>query len=128
MKIHCVWEDRGVSCLIFKVNVIHAKVGSTSCCYGPEVFCDLFDNNTALSKVSAAIGSTTSIPEDPGCVIFKCNKAVGDFSDEFTVSAGATPAEKPNGITAALFNKFYRIDESTTKRPLKPPLSSAGNI
>ena len=59
------WEDRGVARLMFKADLIQAEVASTSCCYDPEVFCDLLDDNLALSKLSAAVGSTTSVSDDP---------------------------------------------------------------
>ena len=80
-------------------------MASTRCCYDPEVFCDLLDDNMALSKFSAAVGSTTSVPEDPDCVIFECNEAVGGFSDEFAASAGAAHAEKHKGVTTELLKK-----------------------
>ena len=78
------WEDRGVACLMSKTDSIRAEVAFTSCCYDPRVVCDLLDVNMALSKLFAAVGSTTSIPEDPNYVTFECNGAVGGFSDEFT--------------------------------------------
>jgi hypothetical protein len=70
------------------------------------VFCGLLDGNMALSNCFAAVGSTTSVPEDPDCVIFECNAAVGGFSDGFTASAGATHVEKPKGTTDELLKKI----------------------
>ena len=81
-------------------------MASTSCCYYPEVFCNLIDDNMALSKFSAAVESITSVPEDPDYVIFECNKAVGGFSGGFAASASAAHAKKPKGGTAELFKKL----------------------
>ena len=94
-------------------------MASTSCCYDPEVFCNLLDDNMALSKCSAAVGSTTSVPEDTNCVIFECKEAVGGFSDEFTASVCATHAEKPKGVTSELLKNIWRIDDSTVKRTIE---------
>ena len=48
-------------------DAITAEVGSISCAYDPVLFCDLFDDNIALSKLSAAFGSTTVKQQDPHC-------------------------------------------------------------
>ena len=83
------------------------------------MFCNLLDDSIALSRFSAAVESTTSVPEDPDCVIFECNAAVGGSSDEFAASAGATHAEKPKGVTAELLKRIWRINESTAKRTIE---------
>ena len=75
---------------------------SISCWYDPEVICDLLDDNMAVSKFSAALGSTTSVPEDPDCVIFKCSEVVDGFYDESAASAAVAHTEKPKGVTVEL--------------------------
>ena len=69
----------------------------------------------ALSKFSAASSSTASVPEDPDCVIFEFNEAVGVFYDQFAVSAGVTHSDKQKEVTAESLKKNWRIDESTAK-------------
>ena len=65
-----------------------------------------------------AVGSTTAVPEDPDCVIFECQEAVGGFADNFTAAADAAHAEKPKGVSADLLQKIWRIDNDTAKRTI----------
>ena len=81
-------------------------MASTSYCYDPEVFCNFLDDNMTLSKFSVAVGSTASVPEDPDCVIFECNEAVGGFFDGFAASADAVHAENSKRVAAELLKIF----------------------
>ena len=56
------WEDRGLSALLFKPDPIRAEVASTSCCYDPEVFCDLLHKHIGLFTILTAVGSNTAVP------------------------------------------------------------------
>ena len=50
----------------FKFDPIRAQVADVSCVLDPEVICDMLDERIAISKLSAAVGSTTtSNPQDP---------------------------------------------------------------
>ena len=82
-------------------------MASTSCCYDPEVFCDLLHEHIGLSKFSTAVGSTTAVPEDPDCVIFEYQEAVGGFADNFTAAGSTAHAEKPKKVSADLVPKRY---------------------
>ena len=54
----------------FKADPICAQVADLSCVLNPEVLCDILDEQLALSKFSAAIGSTVANPKYPDCAIF----------------------------------------------------------
>ena len=54
----------------FKADPICAQVADLSCVLNPEVLCDILDEKLALSKFSAAIGSTVANPKYPDCAIF----------------------------------------------------------
>ena len=50
-------------CEAFKKGAIRSEVASVSCAYDPVIFCDILDDNIALSKFSTAVGSTTDSPK-----------------------------------------------------------------
>ena len=56
-------------CEAFKQNTIRSEVASVSCAYDPVLFCDLLDDNIALSKFSTAFGNTTASPKDRDSVM-----------------------------------------------------------
>ena len=56
-------------CEASKQYAIRSEVASVSCAYDPVLFCDILDNNIALSKVSTAVGSTTASPKYPDSVM-----------------------------------------------------------
>ena len=62
-------EELETDCELFKMDAIQAEVASMSCAYDPVLFCDLLDEQIALSKFSAAAGSTTARHQDPDSVI-----------------------------------------------------------
>ena len=57
-------------CEAFKQDEIRYEVASVSCAYDPVLFCDLLDDNIALSKFSTAFGNTTASPKDPDIVMY----------------------------------------------------------
>ena len=56
-------------CEMFKTDDFRTEAASISCAYDPVLFCDLLDDNSALSKLSAAFGSTTVKQKDTDCVV-----------------------------------------------------------
>ena len=54
---------------MFKTFGIRAEVASISCTYDTVVFCDLLDDNIALSKFLAAVGITTVNQQDPDYIV-----------------------------------------------------------
>ena len=127
-------EDSGVTktseeydddCELFRMDTIRAKVASVSCAYDPVLFCDLLDDNIALSKFATAVGSMPATSQDPDSVIDFWDdpepdvEHIGEGSALIDVFASATHAEKPKGVYSELLQKVWRIDEKTTKRKIK---------
>ena len=92
--------------------------------FEPEVFCDLLDDQIALSKFSGAIVSTKenpqnhdfeifANPQDPDCEML-------DASDKMlNVFASATHAEKLKGVSARILEKIWQIDPEIAKRTIR---------
>ena len=96
-------EELETDCELFKLDPIRAEVASMSCAYDPVLFCHLLDEQIALSKFSAAVGSATVRHQDPNSVI--------DFWEDPAVTnkeacVGASHAEKPKGVDAELLQKI----------------------
>ena len=54
-------------CEVSKQDSIRAEVASVSFAYDPVLFCDILDNNIALSNFSAAVEIMAAGPKDPSC-------------------------------------------------------------
>ena len=65
----CTSKELDNECAMFKTDAIRVEVASIICAYDPLLFCDLLDDNIVLSKLSAAVGSTTVKQQDPECVV-----------------------------------------------------------
>ena len=117
-------EEHDDDCELFRMDAIRAEVASVSCTYDPVLFCDLLDDNIALSKFATAVGSTTAKYQDPDSVIDFWDdpepnvEHISEGSALMDVFASATHAEKPKGVNAELLQKIWRIDEKTAKRTI----------
>ena len=88
--------------------------------FNPEVFCDILDDQIALSKFSGAVGSTAANPQNPDCEIFlnpqdpDCEilSASDKIMNEFS---SALHAEKPKGVSAKILENIWRIDPEIAK-------------
>ena len=89
---------------MFKTDSIRAEVVSISCAYDPVLFCDLLDDNIAISKLSSAVGRTTVKQQDPDCEmdIWDQRESVGAVSGYMDAFASASHAENPKGVNAEL--------------------------
>ena len=113
-------------CEEFKQGTIRSEVASISFAYDPVLFCDIFDDNNALSNFSTAVVSTTYSPKDPDSVVdlryihqyLDCEYlgSINKFMDSF---ASATHAENPKGVDAELLQNIWQIDSEKAKLTIK---------
>ena len=98
----CTSQNVENECAMFKTDAIRAEVASIICAYDIVLFCDLLDDNIALSKFSAAVGSKTANKQDPECVVdiwYQCER-VGAGSGYMDALESASHAENPKGVNA----------------------------
>ena len=105
---------------MLKTDAIREKVASISCAYDPVLFCDLLDDNIALSKLLAEVGRTTVKQQDPEFVmdIWDQCESVGAGSGYMDALPSASHAENPKGVDSELLQKIWRIDSDTAKRTI----------
>ena len=97
-------------CKVFRMDIMRTEAASVSCVYDPALFCDLLDDNIALSKFSTAVGSTTAKFQDPDSVIDSWNDPEPETDDEhieegsalMDVFVSAAHTEKPKGVYCEL--------------------------
>ena len=107
-------------CEAFKQDAIRSEVASVSCAYYPVLFCDILDDNIALSKFSTAVGSKTASPKDPDSVIdlldspqdLDC-ESLGSGNKFMDAFASATRAENPKGVDTKLLQRICQINSET---------------
>ena len=66
----CTDDELSNEHLAFKAYPIRSEVASISIVFDDEVFCDILDDQIALSTFSGAVGSTTANLYNPNCEIF----------------------------------------------------------
>ena len=104
----------------FKSGRILAQVANVNGVLDPEVLCDMLDEQIDLSKSLAAVSSTTtSNPQDPDwnpeeldCELFLADKEL------LYVSASATHAEQPKGVSIELLENIWCIVSDTAKQTI----------
>ena len=96
------------------MDTLRTEVASVSWAYDPVLFCDLLDNNIALSKFSTAVGSTIAKSQDPDSVIVFWDdpkpepdvEHIGKGCLLLDVFASATHAKKSKGIDSELLQNI----------------------
>ena len=98
--------------LKFKADPIHAQVAELNSKLDPEIFNDLISNRIAQAKFSVSTGSTTNPQYDIHCKLFSGEEAIEAL-------AGATHAEKPQGVTSEMLQKVWQIEPKTAKMQIQ---------
>ena len=107
-------------CAMLNTDAIRAEVASISCAYDLVLFCDLLDDDIALSKLLEAVGSTTANQQDTDCVMdiwYQC-ESVGAGSGYMDALASASHSGTPKGVADKLLQKIWRVDSDTAKRTI----------
>ena len=97
--------------LSLKTDTICAQVADVSGTLDPNIFNDIVLNGLAQAKYSEAV-VLTSNPQYPDCELFIKEEALKALTS-------ATHAEKPNGATAEILEKVWRIDCQNFKRTIR---------